>query len=147
MDDEFKKYTRRIWIVLSLLLLLALFAIAAQFLKKTPPATIQNYVGQNGKDGQSLTGPQGIPGYTPIKGVDYFDGTKGDTGSTGAVGSQGIQGIQGVSGIKGDKGDTGEQGPEGKPGRAVFTRYNPETGVPECRYAGDDTWQPESECI
>ena len=51
-------------------------------------------------------GPQGAPGndgYTPIKGVDYFDGAKGDTGAQG---------------LKGDKGDTGSQGPQGIQGPA-----------------------------
>lgn len=38
----------------------------------------------------------GTDGYTPIKGVDYFDGAKGD---------------------KGDKGDKGEQGPAGADGK------------------------------
>ena len=40
-------------------------------------------------------GPQGLPGYTPIKGIDYWDGSKGDKGD------------QGDKGDKGDKGDTG----------------------------------------
>jgi hypothetical protein len=36
--------------------------------------------GSNGKDGESIVGPKGEkgdkgePGYTPVKGVDYFDG-------------------------------------------------------------------------
>lgn len=52
--------------------------------------------GQPGKDGEQ--GPQGVQGepgkdgYTPVKGVDYFDGEKGE---------QGIQGIQGEPGKDG----------------------------------------------
>ena len=40
-------------------------------------------------DGTSyVTEPlKGADGYTPIKGVDYFDGAKGDTGATGATGN------------------------------------------------------------
>jgi len=46
----------------------------------------------------TVPGPQGPPGedgadgYTPIKGVDYFDGAKGDKGDPG---DQGIQGVPG----------------------------------------------------
>lgn len=49
-------------------------------------------------------------GYTPIKGVDYFDGAKGDKGDTG---ERGEKGDNGVKGDKGDKGDTGEKGEDG----------------------------------
>lgn len=41
-------------------------------------------------------GPAGADGYTPVKGVDYFDGAKGDTGDTGPQGPQGEQGPAGV---------------------------------------------------
>ena len=34
-------------------------------------------------------GPAGNDGYTPVKGVDYFDGAKGDKGDTGATGAAG----------------------------------------------------------
>lgn len=30
-------------------------------------------------------GPRGLPGYTPIKGLDYFDGATGSTGPAGSV--------------------------------------------------------------
>ena len=60
-------------------------------------------------------------GYTPVKGVDYFDGEKGDKGEPftyddftaeqlaslkGAKGDKGEQGLQGEKGDKGDKGDS-----------------------------------------
>ena len=57
-------------------------------------------------------GPQGEPGkdgYTPIKGVDYFDG------------KDGAQGPKGDQGIQGPKGDTGAQGPAGKDGADGYT--------------------------
>lgn len=63
-----------------------------------------------------LTEIQGTEGYTPIKGVDYFDGEKGDTGNQGSQGIQGEQGLQGTKGDKGDKGDPGEQGYQGLQG-------------------------------
>lgn len=39
-----------------------------------------------------MPGQDGANGYTPIKGVDYFDGVKGDKGDQG---EQGIQGLPG----------------------------------------------------
>lgn len=56
-------------------------------------------------------------GYTPVKGIDYFDGAKGDKGDTG---ERGEKGDTGVKGDKGDKGDTGEKGEDG---------YTPVKGV------------------
>ena len=58
---------------------------------------------------------KGSDGYTPVKGVDYFDGKDGKDGKDGTVtfeeltdeqkeslrGPQGIQGIQGIQGEKG----------------------------------------------
>ena len=62
---------------------------------------IQGVQGEKGEKGeQGEQGPAGADGYTPIKGVDYFDGAKGD---------------------KGDKGDTGEIGPQGPAGSDGLT--------------------------
>ena len=72
----------------------------------------QGEKGDRGEKGETgATGPAGKDGYTPIKGVDYFDGAKGDKGDKGDTGP------------KGDKGDTGAQGPAGKDG------YTPVKGV------------------
>jgi len=49
----------------------------------------------------------GQDGYTPIKGVDYFDGVNGINGLDGINGEQGEKGDTGNQGLKGDKGDTG----------------------------------------
>ena len=58
--------------------------------------------GEQGPQGiQGEQGPAGQDGYTPIKGVDYFDG------------EQGPQGIQGEQGPKGDKGEQGIAGNDG----------------------------------
>lgn len=94
--------------------------------------------GDKGDTGnQGLQGLQGADGYTPKKGIDYFDGEpgpKGDKGDIGLTGEQGIQGIQGpkgndgytpikgvdyfdgIDGEQGPKGDTGEKGDKGEQG-------------------------------
>jgi len=62
------------------------------------------------------SGPRGLPGedgYTPVKGVDYFDGEKGDKGDKGDPGEKGDKGDKGDPGEKGEKGDKGEQGIQG----------------------------------
>lgn len=76
----------------------------------------------------ALKGEPGKDGYTPIKGIDYFDGApgaigpqgeqgpQGPRGEQGAPGPQGEQGLRGFTGEKGDKGERGEQGPQGLPG-------------------------------
>lgn len=46
-------------------------------------------------------GEKGADGYTPIKGVDYFDGEKGDDGYTP------VKGVDYFDGAKGEKGDPG----------------------------------------
>lgn len=45
------------------------------------PRGIQGEKGEQGDIGPQ--GPQGAPGYTPIKGVDYFDGATGPKGDPG----------------------------------------------------------------
>lgn len=53
-------------------------------------------------------GDVAVPGYTPVKGVDYFDGGKGDKGDKGDKGETGsASSVAGPGGSKGDKGDQG----------------------------------------
>ena len=59
-------------------------------------------------------GDKGDPGYTPIKGVDYFDGK---------YGKDGVDGKDGYTPVKGVDYFDGEQGPAGKDG------YTPVKGV------------------
>ena len=66
---------------------------------------ILDFVLQKGADGKD--------GYTPVKGVDYFDGKDGKDGVDGKDGEPGPQGIQGEKGDKGDTGPQGEPGPQG----------------------------------
>lgn len=110
--------------------------------------------GPKGDPGES--GPKGNDGYTPVKGVDYFDGQPGDTGEAGngiasAVlnadytltltftdgtsyttpsirGEQGIQGIQGPKGENGDTGEQGVQGPKGDTGEQGIQGPKGDTG-------------------
>lgn len=80
----------------------------------TPVKGVDYFDGQPGKDGSD-----GKDGYTPQKGIDYFDGQpgeKGDKGDPGEKGEQGEQGIQGIPGEKGEKGDTGAPGADGAKG-------------------------------
>lgn len=75
---------------------------------ETGSAGPQGEQGPRGLTGETgPQGPQGIPGeqgpagqdgYTPVKGVDYFDGEQGPRGEVGPAGPQGP---------KGDRGETG----------------------------------------
>lgn len=59
--------------------------------------------GQPGKDGYSpvkgidyFDGKDGKDGYTPVKGIDYFDGNDGQPGKDGADGKDGYSPVRGV---------------------------------------------------
>lgn len=91
--------------------------------------------GIDGKDGQAVDGQDGRDGKDGRDGVDSI--------STTVIQQVPIKGDTGEQGVQGEKGETGASGADGK---TVFTRYNLFTGEYECRYAGDNTWQPESEC-
>jgi hypothetical protein len=74
-----------------------------------PPMTLEEWqaslIGEKGEKGD-----KGDDGYTPIKGIDYFDGDDGYTPIKGVDyfdGAKGDQGEKGNTGDKGDKGDTG----------------------------------------
>lgn len=58
----------------------------------------------------ALTGPKGDPGYTPIKGVDYFDGEKGEKGDKGDPGYTPVKGVDYHDGEKGNDGYTPVKG-------------------------------------
>jgi hypothetical protein len=55
--------------------------------------------GVNGKDGTN--GTNGKDGYTPVKGVDYFDGKDGTNGKDGDKGDTGEKGADGYTPVKG----------------------------------------------
>lgn len=60
-------------------------------------------------DGTSyVTEPlKGADGYTPIKGVDYFDGTNGQDGRDGADGYTPVKGVDYFDGVNGEDGEDG----------------------------------------
>lgn len=80
----------------------------------------------NGKDGYTpvkgvdyfdgAKGDKGNDGYTPIKGVDYFDGETGPKGERGEKGETGERGPQGIQGLQGPRGEQGPVGPKGEDG-------------------------------
>ena len=59
---------------------------------------------------QGLQGGPGVDGYTPIKGIDYFDGEPGPEGKPGADGYTPIKGVDYFDGKDGAPGETGPQG-------------------------------------
>lgn len=96
-------------------------------LKPAPKPVINNYVGQRGAAGNSVQGPKGDPGYTPIKGIDYINGKDGVNGTNGKDGIPGTDGTNGTNGIDGATGLT----PEIECLNGDFVT----------RYPGDDSWR------
>ena len=91
--------------------------------------TLENGVTMNlgvvtGKDGYTpqkgidyFDGEKGDPGYTPQKGIDYFDGEKGDPGYTPQKGIDYFDGEKGEPGYTPQKGIDYFDGEKGEPGR------------------------------
>lgn len=83
---------------------------------------------QAAKESGEFKGEKGDAGYTPQKGVDYFDGQNGENGQDGVSATHSWNGttltITSASGtssanLKGEKGDTGSNGSNGKDGVSV----------------------------
>lgn len=55
--------------------------------------SVTSFMGPKGDKGD-----RGIPGYTPKKGIDYFDGKNGENGKDGRDGKNGIDGKEGPPG-------------------------------------------------
>lgn len=70
----------------------------------TPVKGVDYFDGANGKDGRD-----GQDGYTPIKGVDYFDGQDGKDGYTPVKGIDYFDGVDGKDGANGADGKTAYQ--------------------------------------
>lgn len=62
---------------------------------------------------QGLPGKDGEPGYTPVKGVDYFDGLPGDPGKDGYTPVKGVDYFDGQPGKDGTPGADGQPGKDG----------------------------------
>ena len=81
----------------------------------TPVKGVDYFDGVNGKDGKD--------GYTPIKGVDYFDGTNGKDGVNGKNGIDGKSFAYAdftqtqLESLRGPQGLQGERGLPGEPGK------------------------------
>lgn len=87
----------------------------------TPVKGVDYFDGINGADGKDGSdGQPGKDGYTPVKGVDYFDGAPGKDGKDGVDGDTGPAGYTPVKGVDYFDGKDGETGPAG---------YTPVKGV------------------
>lgn len=78
----------------------------------TPQKGVDYFDGEDGKDGAD--------GYTPQKGIDYFDGKDGKDGADGYTPIKGVDYFDGKDGINGKDGARGEKGDPG---------YTPQKGV------------------
>ena len=65
----------------------------------TPVKGVDYFDGKDGKDGKD--GIDGKDGYTPVKGVDYFDGKDGQDGKDGYTPVKGIDYFDGTDGLDG----------------------------------------------
>ena len=74
-------------------------------------ANPDQFKGEKGDPGEK--GEPGINGYTPQKGVDYFDGEKGDKGDPGADGYTPQKGVDYFDGNNGADGVDGQDGQDG----------------------------------
>lgn len=82
---------------------------------------------KEGKESFEIT--NGIDGYTPIKGVDYFDGIDGKDGTDGRDGVDGKDGVDGYTPIKGVDYFDGKDGVNGIDGVDGKDGYTPIKGV------------------
>lgn len=85
----------------------------------TPVKGVDYFDGQPGKDGAD--GQPGKDGYTPVKGVDYFDGVPGKDGADGKDGVDGDTGPAGYTPVKGVDYFDGKDGKDGETGPAGYT--------------------------
>ena len=83
----------------------------------TPRKGVDYFDGQPGKDGKDgADGQPGKDGYTPIKGKDYFDGKDGVNGKDGYTPVKGVDYFDGKDGAPGADGKDGQPGKDGQDG-------------------------------
>lgn len=135
------------WIfALVVLLILAVASNFLLYLKVPSTESLEAYLDKRLQEIHLQEGKAGADGYTPVKGVDYFDGKDGQDGTNGRDGQQGLQGVQGLQGIqgtqgeKGDKGDTGAKGEAGESGKTPEIRCNTVRNQWEVRYSEEENW-------
>lgn len=134
-DQQYKKIMRLFTVawfsVLFVLLILILLSSRGEAkMRQYIDEKIQTVSLQQAKVLESLPEPR--DGYTPIKGVDYFDGRSGTNGTN-------------TTSIHTEKTiveHTIEQVPiKGEDGRTLEVQVNPLTNDFEKRYVGDEFWQ------
>jgi hypothetical protein len=101
---------------------------------KTIADSLDDFIGLPGPQGPA--GTNGKDGYTPIKNVDYFDGTPGERGDPGKdsiipgpAGKDGYTPIKDVDYFDGKDGVNGIDGKDGATGRPGADGYTPVKGV------------------
>lgn len=111
--------------------------------KNTIPKQINSIVIKEvTKNIKSISIPKdGVNGYTPIKGIDYFDGIsiKGDKGDSGI---NGLNGKDGYTPIKDIDYFDGLDGNDGVDGKTPIIRCNTIKNRWEYKYDEDEIWQP-----
>ena len=75
-------------------------------------------------------GDKGEPGYTPIKGIDYFDGEPGAPGEPGKDGYTPVKGVDYFDGTPGKDGEPGKDGYTPVKGVDYFDGKDGEPGAP-----------------
>ena len=79
----------------------------------TPVKGVDYFDGEKGEPGKD--------GYTPIKGVDYFDGVSGKDGADGYTPQKNVDYFDGKDGVDGKDGSDGKDGVDGKDGSDGFS--------------------------
>jgi len=96
-----------------------------------------------------IKGINGKNGYTPIKGIDYFDGAPGKDGtnaiSTNTVVEKDTTTVQEVP-LQGTQGAQGEPGTPGKDAPELEIQIDPTTGNLETKYSTDAIWNTLVPC-
>lgn len=77
--------------------------------------------GFKGTEQEWLNSLKGKDGYTPRKGIDYFDGQPGKDGKDGANGKDGVNGKDGIDGKDGYTPVKGKDYVDGKDGKDGYT--------------------------
>lgn len=119
--------------ITAILILMTIVGLMIAILNKPKDIQINNYVG---KDGQSIKGDPGENGYTPVKGVDYFDGV--DSVSTNTVIEKQVFETMKELVFVPVKGDTGEAG---EPSPQLIVKVDYDTCQMKTMYEGDDLWK------
>lgn len=163
------KSDKKLWLAIGVLAGLIIWLIILSFQRGNQLNNVIQAVQNNTNSKPKII--YGINGRTPIKGIDYVDGSSGSNGlsvrgSTGATGGTlppiqpqaALNGTTGPSGASaydlwlgvGNTGTIddflnsihGQDGAPGAPAREREWRCNPITGQEESRLIGDSLWQP-----